>query len=133
MKPATRAWLDLAAKDLAAAQALVNDEHLANVVVFHCQQTVEKILKGILEESGLEVPRIHGIHRLNAMVQSATNCSLPLSESEMDMLDDAYIDVRYPGVGLLPSGFPSKQEAEQFLQIATRVYQAGAALLSSES
>ncbi|NOX61571.1 MAG: HEPN domain-containing protein [Chloroflexi bacterium] len=131
MKRATRAWLELAAKDLTAAQALAADEYVANIVVFHCQQCVEKALKAVLEESDLDVPRIHGIHRLNAMVQSEASCFLPLSEEEMDMLDDAYIDVRYPGVGLLPSGFPSKHEAEQFLQVAERTYQAVKAFLLS--
>ena len=71
------------------------------------------------------VPRIHGIHRLSALVEDKAEYLLPLSEEEMDMLDDVYIDTRYPGgLGSLPSGFPSKQEGERFLEIAERVYDA---------
>jgi len=125
MKGSTEAWLELAARDLRAAQRLVEDEYVANIVIFHCQQCVEKSLKALLEEAGVDVPRIHGIHRLSALVEDKAEYLLPLSEEEMDMLDDVYIDTRYPGgLGLLPSGFPSKQEGERFLEIAERVYDA---------
>ena len=64
MKQQTSAWLEFAARDLAAAKKLLDDEYVANIVLFHCQQCVEKSLKAILEESNQDVPRIHGVNKL---------------------------------------------------------------------
>lgn len=50
MKAITREWLARAADDLAAARLLLTQENLTNVVAFHAQQTVEKILKAAIEE-----------------------------------------------------------------------------------
>jgi len=37
--------------------------------------------------------------------------------------DNTYADTRYPGsFGLLPSGFPTKEQAREILKIAERVY-----------
>ncbi len=123
MKQSTQAWIELADKDIKAAKKLVNDDYLANIVLFHCQQCIEKSLKAILEESNLDVPRIHGIHRLNTLIKEKAKYILPISDDEIDSIDDIYIDTRYPSnFGLLPSGFPSKEEAEKFITLAEKVY-----------
>jgi len=51
-------WIDFADRDLEAAKSLLENEYLANVVLFHCQQCIEKCLKAILEENNVEVPKI---------------------------------------------------------------------------
>lgn len=61
MKEKTKAWLDFAARDIEAARKLADDEYLANVVLFHSQQCVEKCLKAVLEENDQNVPKIHGV------------------------------------------------------------------------
>ncbi len=40
MKETTRECLALAEKDLQAAEILLKEQHLANIVMFHCQQCV---------------------------------------------------------------------------------------------
>lgn len=50
MKAITREWLDRAEDDLSAAELLLTRPVLTNMVAFHAQQTVEKILKAVLEE-----------------------------------------------------------------------------------
>ena len=45
MNDATELWLELAEKDLKAARVLASDDFLANVVLFHAQQCVQKVLK----------------------------------------------------------------------------------------
>ena len=123
MKLSTKSWLDLADRDLRAAQKLLEDEYLINIVLFHCQQCIEKCFKALLEEADITPPKIHGIHRLNALVQEKTPFHLPISDEEIDLIDDIYIDTRYPGsFGLLPTGFPTKEQVEEILQIAERVY-----------
>jgi HEPN domain-containing protein len=57
--------------------------------------------------------------------------SLSLDEDELDLLDAVYIDTRYPsGIGLLPSGFPTKEDAYGLLKIAEKVYRETATRLS---
>jgi HEPN domain-containing protein len=50
MKKGTMEWLEFAERDLEAARILLNSSQLANVVLFHSQQCIEKCLKAYLEE-----------------------------------------------------------------------------------
>ena len=58
--------------DLAAAESLwqmpSNDELILNIVAYHLQQSVEKLLKAALECTGVTVPNTHKIDRLVKMV-----------------------------------------------------------------
>ena len=58
MKNGTKTWLEFAHRDLEAAKLLVGNEYLANVVLFHSQQCVEKCLKALLEESSVPIPHV---------------------------------------------------------------------------
>jgi len=123
VKPATRNWLQLAEKDLRAAEVQAEDEFVANVALFHGQQCVEKSLKAVLEEIGEGVPRIHSIFRLYSRIREITRAFPELSEDDMDFLDSVYIDSRYPSdLGLLPSGSPTRTEAERCVAIDLLVY-----------
>ena len=125
MKKSTSAWIELASRDLEAARKLLPEEYLANIVLFHTQQCIEKCMKGILEEKNLTVPKIHGVIKLYELILKNTNITLPITDDELDLIDDVYIDTRYPGsLGLLPSGFPSKAEAEELFAIAEKVHKA---------
>ena len=71
----------------------------------------------------MDVPRIHGVHRLNTLVKEKVQYIIPVNDDELDTIDDIYIDTRYPGnFGLLPSGFPSKEQAEEFIELTDRIY-----------
>jgi HEPN domain-containing protein len=50
MKKGTMEWLEFARRDLEAARILLNSNYLANIVMFHSQQCIEKCLKAFLEE-----------------------------------------------------------------------------------
>jgi HEPN domain-containing protein len=46
-----------------------------------------------------------------------------IDEDALNLVDDIYIDTRYPsGLGLLPTGFPSREEADEVLKIAKKIY-----------
>ena len=46
-----------------------------------------------------------------------------VDDDDLNLVDDVYIDTRYPGgVGLLPSGFPAKEEAVKVLGIAEDIH-----------
>jgi len=125
MKKGTQAWLEFAARDLEAARKLLDDEYIANIVLFHSQQCVEKSFKAILEEHNQKIPRIHGVTRLYALITKNTDITLPVTGDELDFIDDVYIDTRYPSnFGLLPSGFPKKSEAKLLFDIAEKLYNA---------
>jgi HEPN domain-containing protein len=122
MKKGTKVWLDFADRDLQAARLLVDDEYVSNVVLFH-EQCVEKCLKALLEENGVLVPHIHSVVKLNSLVMEKAAISLNLDEDELDLVDAVYIDTRYlSGLGLLPSGYPTREDAREMLRIAERIY-----------
>ncbi len=51
MKAITLEWLARAREDLGAAELLLTHPDLMNMVAFHAQQTVEKTMKALLEET----------------------------------------------------------------------------------
>ena len=117
MKKSYQGWLDFANRDLLAAKELVKNEYLANIVMFHCQQCIEKSIKGLLEFYNITPPKIHGIGKLFSLIPDDIKEKILISEDEINLIDDIYIDMRYPGnFGLLPTGFPSKKQAEKLLE-----------------
>lgn len=123
MKDGAKAWIVFADRDLEAAKGLLANEYVANIVLFHCQQCIEKCLKAILEEHGEQVPKIHSVVRLFGIINENKEIDIDIDENTLNMVDDIYIDTRYPsGLGLLPSGFPSKEMAAEVLKIAKNVY-----------
>lgn len=123
MKDGTKHWLAFADRDLEAARHLIENEYVANVVLFHCQQCIEKCFKAILEEHEIQVPKIHSVVRLFAIIDENIELNIGVDESALNLVDDIYIDTRYPsGIGLLPSGFPSKEESAELLVIAEQIY-----------
>jgi len=58
MRELTEAWLIMAGKDLATAEAVIAREDLTNTITFHCHQCIEKSLKAVLIEFDLDVPLI---------------------------------------------------------------------------
>jgi HEPN domain-containing protein len=123
MRKGTMEWLEFAKRDLEAARILLNSSHLANVVLFHSQQCIEKCLKAYLEEKAIKIPKIHSVVKLYCMIPTDESRALDIKEAELDMVDLVYIDTRYPsGFGLLPSGFPTDNDAKGILEIAEKVY-----------
>ena len=123
MKNGTKSWIAFADRDLEAAKSLLRNEYVANVVLFHCQQCIEKCLKAILEEHEMQIPKIHSVVRLFGIITENLELGVEIDEDALNLLDDIYIDTRYPsGLGLLPTGFPSQEEADEVLKIAMKIY-----------
>ncbi|MGD9972359.1 MAG: HEPN domain-containing protein [Desulfatirhabdiaceae bacterium] len=119
----TAEWLEFAKRDLEAARILLDSSYLANVVLFHSQQCIEKCLKAYLEENAVKIPKIHNVVKLYAMIPEYDRVSLDIREDELDKVDLVYIDTRYPsGFGLLPSGFPTDTDSKEIFEVAERVY-----------
>lgn len=123
MKDGAKSWIAFADRDLEAAKSLLENEYVANVVLFHCQQCIEKCLKAILEEHEMQIPKIHSVVRLFGIITENIELKIKIDEDALNLVDDIYVDTRYPtGLGLLPSGFPSKEEAAEVLKIAKNIY-----------
>jgi HEPN domain-containing protein len=120
MKKETEEWLKIAFEDYDAAKCLFERE-LYRMVCYHCQQAVEKGLKALLIEHGIDFQRTHNIIDLKN-----TACSLgyaiDISEEDAVFLNSVYRS-RYPAaLGLLPSGEPTRDDAERALTIGTVVF-----------
>ena len=55
MKKISDEWLKAAKDDLRVADKIIADETLTHMVAFHSQQCIEKSLKAVMEEYGIEL------------------------------------------------------------------------------
>ena len=87
---------------------------------FHAQQTVEKVLKSLLAEREIEIPRVHNLLDLRNSARKlgyATN----LSDEEAIFLNTIYRWRYPPDLGLVPSGEPTEIDAQRALSIARAI------------
>jgi len=118
MREADR-WLGFARQDLRIAE-LAMSEGLYNQVCFHSEQCVEKVLKSWLAEKGKKIPRTHSMADLLILIPADALADMA---EEILLLDRFYIATRYPDAlpGSLEEGMPSKDEAQESLDLAKRV------------
>ena len=121
MKRQVEDWIQLADKDLYAAEVLLKNEYLlTNIVAFHCQQTIEKYLKAFLIEKDIPVIKTHDLIKLNGMIKEIKD--LGIDEKKLIIINEVYIESRYPGeLGLLPDGMPSEEQAKEFVAYVKEV------------
>ncbi len=126
MKAKTKPWMEFAGRDLVAADRLQTDNLVSNIVLYHCQQCIEKCIKALYEENDLHIPRVHATLKLLTDLQKAIPSVPVLADSqELEFIDNIYIDTRYPGaMGLLPMGQPTPKETNRGLLIARKVFEA---------
>lgn len=119
MRKESSEWIKIATEDFQSAEYLF-DKSLYRMVCYHAQQTVEKILKSILTEHETEFSRTHNILDLGNAVEKVGQ-KPPLIDEDAIFLNSVYRS-RYPSdLGLLPSGKPTKEDAEKALHIAKEV------------
>ncbi|MCB4790537.1 MAG: HEPN domain-containing protein [Elusimicrobia bacterium] len=100
---------------------MLKDDHLTNIAAFHCEQCVEKCFKAVIEENSQDIPRIHNLIRLYDIIKSKIKTKI--NEDHLKMLNETYIDTRYPSdLGLLPEGKPSKEKVRKFYKFSDTVY-----------
>src|SRR5262249_28387319 len=97
MKKMTREWVKKAEEDYALArQGNRSKIPVYNGVCFHCQQCVEKYLKGLIEELGLPVPKTHYLATLLTTLAPHHLTLRPLRRGLL-FLSDFAVGGRYPG------------------------------------
>jgi len=132
MKLLTGEWLRSAEDDLNLITKILSDGHLTHMVAFHAQQSIEKTFKAVLEEKGLETPKIHNLTTLFGRVEQYIG-----TKPDMDLLktlDQLYVESRYPGeLGLLPNGKPDQEDAKRFFEYARNLFRTISELLTARS
>jgi HEPN domain-containing protein len=99
MTPLTREWLRKGDDDRRAARKLsCSRPPVHDIVCFHCQQAVEKYLKGLLHERGQHTPKIHIledlIDRLLPHAPSLKPLRLPVSRQTKFAVQYRYPRIR---------------------------------------
>jgi len=123
VKETTKVWIEFAKRDMASAKLLLSDEYCSNNVLFHCQQAIEKILKAILEEYEIHVPKIHSVIKLYEMLPGRVKESFKIEEEELNLIEEIYINFRYPSeMGLVPNGFPTKERAKNIYELTEGIF-----------
>lgn len=121
-------WVEKAEHDLIAATHNLDmvPEGLADIVCFHCQQCVEKYLKGILVLHEIAFPRTHDLRVLLEL--ACRNTELDLVPEQVLPLNRYSIEGRYPG-----DWDPITQtEATNAVEMARRIRDKIRALLPEE-
>ena len=109
-------WLDKAMEDIMAASILMEHETpLTFPVCFHCQQAVEKLLKGFLLFHDWELIKTHN---LNFLKEECLKFDKSFEGFDFVDLNQFTMTGRYPG----PFGsLPTVNDAKQFIQLAKEV------------
>jgi HEPN domain-containing protein len=120
MRKEAEEWLRIGSEDLDSAKALM-ERKLSRMVCYHSQQTVEKVLKAIMSEHGIDIPRIHNLIDLRSIAEKLGH-ETSLTEEDSLFLNSIY-RFRYPAtLGLLPAGEPNEVDAQKAIEIASRVF-----------
>ena len=90
-------WLDIAGKDLAAAQYLARNMWPVSyeIVCFHCQQAVEKYLKWVLVLHDIDPPKVHDLVELEKLCEVIAPQFESLYE-KCSVLTEYAVHSRYP-------------------------------------
>jgi HEPN domain-containing protein len=92
-------WLSKAEGDLNVARreaSLPAMTQNRDAIAFHCQQAIEKLMKGILVSRGIEPPHIHDLAELARRLESAgVQWSWPMTEIRLVTM--GAVHSRYPG------------------------------------
>ena len=90
-------WMEFAEMDFLTAKHLY--EHMypkpLEIICYHCQQAIEKLLKGVLISKGVTIKKTHDLGLLAEMLQEYTE----VDEKYLEMCDDLTpygVKIRYP-------------------------------------
>lgn len=109
-------WFKKADEDLAYAKVGFKETAYYGLACFHCQQVVEKYLKGYLSFSGRPVRKIHLLRILISQCIKL-NKEFEKFKASCNLLDTYYISSRYP---VIPITY-SKEEAQKAIIVAEEI------------
>lgn len=112
-----REWLEMAKKDIQGAEILFEHDADNGIVCFHCQQAIEKSLKGFLI---LVTGVLQDGHSLVKLCKKSASHNSLFSDILKDMafVNTYYIETRYPAEDPL---LVSKEDAAECMAISKKV------------
>lgn len=111
-------WLEKAGRDLKSAKVLKQNDCGNDVVAFHCQQAIEKSLKGYLLKFAEQLVEGHSLIYL-CKVASNNNIEFKKRLKDCAFVNQYYIETRYPADIPLEV---SDDEANECISIAEEIY-----------
>lgn len=102
-------WLDYAENDYTVAKTLLEtqNERCIGAICFHCQQSIEKLMKAVLILKDQPAPKSHDLSKLNELM-AAAHPEWEVSLLSLETLNKYAVESRYPGE--LPT-WPETEEA----------------------
>lgn len=96
LREAVRQWRAKAESDWKTIEILIeNEEAPQDIICFHCQQFVEKLLKALLTARGIEAPKTHDLRRLIQLIAPFAP-ELGIFSDRVDLLTMHGVQSRYP-------------------------------------
>lgn len=115
-------WLAKAEHDLGMAQlALEHKGEYTDSICFHCQQYVEKILKGYLTCLDMDFSKSHSLVYLMDMIAAKEKVNEELY-SIAELLDDYAVGIRNPGNCYEPTREDATNAYDAALKIKNTIY-----------
>jgi HEPN domain-containing protein len=121
MKKQVEAWIGFAEKDILTVSEIIKNPRLTNSATFHCQQAIEKYFKAFILENEKPLTKVHNLLALYGTIKEIVD--LELDEDLLSMVNDIYLEARYPGeIGLLDDGsMPTIEQANRFFTFAKEI------------
>jgi HEPN domain-containing protein len=114
-------WLAAAAMDRQiVAACLVSEPPVPAGAAFHCQQALEKLLKGFLVLAGKRFRRTHSLEKLGAEVAENFPETAEIAAPAAAWTDWGVV-FRYPGDEAPPPAPPDERELRRALQVIDRL------------
>ena len=116
--PRYKDWIDKARRDIATSKVLKDNDCGNDYVAFHCQQSIEKALKGfLLKEKGHLVEGYSLIFLCKEA--SKTIPELKAQLKDCAFVNQYYIETRYPADSSITV---SDEDATECLEIAQKIF-----------
>ena len=111
-------WFEKSSQDIRAAKVLKENNCSNDIVAFHCQQSIEKALKGFIL---FHTDELEEGHSLIYLCKAALNVDQELRKllKECAFVNQYYIETRYPADKPL---VVSDDEADECIKIAETIY-----------
>ncbi len=123
MKEIIKKWILYANADLDVAQRLFQspkpNQWTYLLVLWHCHQAIEKMLKMLIVKQGKELLKIHDLLRLTKV----SNISLSAEQKEfLEDLNEFYLRSRYPDILYKPLSHPNKNFTKIYLEKTKKLF-----------
>ena len=119
MRDETRVWLTYADENFEIAKLALAHGYV-NSCLHNVQQTIEKALKAVVVEHGIEFRRTHSVRELTQLLANA-GFLVDVSDEECDLIDSIFVPSKYPAYGVLPDSPPDQGICERCMEISERI------------